>query len=631
LTDDQPSQPRPEGAYRAFLSYSRADNRLADWLHRVLEAYRTSKELVDVRGRKLPPRLAPIFRDRTDLSSGGQLTEKIENALASSDALIVLCSPAAAQSRWVNLEVEAWLALGRETSIFPIIASGEPESGDPATECFPPALRGRGLIAADMRRDRRPDGRVIGDGREGAKLKLISGLLGVTLDALMHRERRRQRIALAISTAASVLFLILACAAAGLGYLAYQNGQRANATLNRFFASNGWAALQRQDNGLAARYALVGARLDPDNIERYRALLGAAFFQNVQLRDPIKLGSFDHAAVSPDGRLIAISNGMSDSVFDVSTGKQVWSATETTFVTSLSFSKSGAAILVVCDGFLPDGVHTSDFVALRRPADGGLIARVSSPPGANILVADLSGDAHKLVLGASEPLDAASVWNVATGGKMFALAHQKGAVTAVAFSVRGDRIYSGDNTGAIDVSDANTGVLGSQLHAHSSDVEFIGFSPDGVRMVTTSADGTAWIWDLGSARPPLGLIGHSDNVFMAAFSADGGRVVTASEDQTAKIWDPVDGRAMVTLKGHTEDVVAAGFTADDRGVITVSKDGAARVWDVSHLTEAWVALAKDACATMLAPDGVRFQPTEIEADPLLLAKWPDAARNVCTG
>ena len=60
MTDDQPSQPRPEGAYRAFLSYSRADNRLADWLHRVLEAYRTSRELVDVRGRKLPPRIARL-------------------------------------------------------------------------------------------------------------------------------------------------------------------------------------------------------------------------------------------------------------------------------------------------------------------------------------------------------------------------------------------------------------------------------------------------------------------------------------------------------------------------------------------------------------------------------------------
>jgi hypothetical protein len=66
----------------------------------------------------------------------------------------------------------------------PVIAAGEPDSGDPETECFPPALRGKALLAADLREIKLPTGQLIGDGREGGRLKLLAGLLGVGLDQL---------------------------------------------------------------------------------------------------------------------------------------------------------------------------------------------------------------------------------------------------------------------------------------------------------------------------------------------------------------------------------------------------------------------------------------------------------------
>lgn len=87
--------------YRAFLSYSHTDRNWGRWLMRRLETYRVPKRLV---GRKthrgvVPAKLAPIFRDRDELSSASDLGDRIRQVLEDSAALIVIASPASARSR----------------------------------------------------------------------------------------------------------------------------------------------------------------------------------------------------------------------------------------------------------------------------------------------------------------------------------------------------------------------------------------------------------------------------------------------------------------------------------------------------------------------------------------------------
>jgi hypothetical protein len=189
--------------YWAFISYSQRDAKLAQWLHKELETFRVPRDLVGRRigERAIPRRLIPIFRDREELPSAGDLTGKIRQALDASHALIVICSPYAAASPWVNEEIRTFKALGRSEWIFPLIVDGEPYASDhPALglpECFPPALR----VAVDadgMLTDRRSDPlaadmREGKDGRSNARLKLIAGLLGIGFDDLRHRELARQR------------------------------------------------------------------------------------------------------------------------------------------------------------------------------------------------------------------------------------------------------------------------------------------------------------------------------------------------------------------------------------------------------------------------------------------------------
>jgi len=93
--------------YMAFLSYSHQDAAIADWLHETLEEFKVPPQLI---GRltdqgPVPKKLAPIFRDRQELAAAADLSDEIEEAIAASRFLIILCSPAAAKSRWINEEI----------------------------------------------------------------------------------------------------------------------------------------------------------------------------------------------------------------------------------------------------------------------------------------------------------------------------------------------------------------------------------------------------------------------------------------------------------------------------------------------------------------------------------------------
>src|SRR5476651_1493230 len=93
--------------YWAFLSYSSHDRPIAIWLQRALETYRVPHRLV---GRQTPAgaaprRFRPVFRDGAELAAHPDLVAQINTALQHSAYLIVICSPDAAQSHWVDDEI----------------------------------------------------------------------------------------------------------------------------------------------------------------------------------------------------------------------------------------------------------------------------------------------------------------------------------------------------------------------------------------------------------------------------------------------------------------------------------------------------------------------------------------------
>src|SRR6476469_5313769 len=113
-------------SFNGFISYSHAaDGRLAPAIQQGLQ--RLAKPWHQRRA-------LTIFRDQTGLTVTPTLWSSIQDALDSSDYFVLLASPEAAQSQWVNREIEHWLATRSTTRMLPVVTGGEwqwdPEAGD---------------------------------------------------------------------------------------------------------------------------------------------------------------------------------------------------------------------------------------------------------------------------------------------------------------------------------------------------------------------------------------------------------------------------------------------------------------------------------------------------------------------
>jgi hypothetical protein len=120
-----------------FISYSHAlDGALAQALQTGLERF--AKPWYRQRALR-------VFRDTTNLAASPGLWSSIEEALASSVWLVLMASPEAARSKWVNREVAWWLNNKSPQRLLVVLTEGEfawDEKGGRAPPALPPALHG---------------------------------------------------------------------------------------------------------------------------------------------------------------------------------------------------------------------------------------------------------------------------------------------------------------------------------------------------------------------------------------------------------------------------------------------------------------------------------------------------------
>ena len=287
------AEDKNEQRYKAFISYSHKDKEWGNWLHKSLETYKVPAKLIKNSSdqRDIPKRIFPVFKDTDELPADSNLGANIENALKKSDTLIVICSPAAAKSRWVNQEILTYKRNGGEGRILAILVGGEPgasDAGDIESECFPEALRFKIGVDGELTSDRvepiAADLRRNGDGKGDGLLKVIAGVLGVRFDDLKERDRLRRR-ARRIQYA---VFGVIALSIFGAGIIYSRNKietERDVASLNKSEAlvEKGEAALRDKDATLAVQLsaqALEGVtELNNMTYQRaddllYRAMLG---------------------------------------------------------------------------------------------------------------------------------------------------------------------------------------------------------------------------------------------------------------------------------------------------------------------------------------------------------------------
>jgi WD40 repeat protein len=600
-----------EFKYRAFISYSHRDKVWGDWLHKTLETYRTPARLVGRASRDgtVPKRLYPVFRDRDELPSSASLGDNIDAALRESCYLVVICSPTAAVSRWVDGEIRAFKKLGREDRVLCLIVDGEPNATDRPDsgelECFPPALRFRVDAKGELTKARTEpiaaDARPGKDGKTNARLKILAGLLGVGYDELRQREKQR-RFWRRVQTAVASLALLAVLA----GGWYWEAQQKTRQSLVLQYTEQGRQLFVGGKPLQAAVYLSEAYRLD-GRAPVLRFLLARSMHYVEALQASVSVqGVYLAGDVAKDGRRFVTSTG-SDSA-------QVWDANDGHLLLTLK----GRYPTLIWASFSPDGKY---FAGASKPemiakdlsveiwdaSSGKLLHSLPFPDG--FLIRAVFDGSGKRLLTRDERNNLVQVWDVASGKELFRLPQMTSHFEHAGFSPDGRYIVTVQNDNSVHVWDGSDGHAQHVLRGHEAEVTNFSFSQDGRLLVTVSKDKSAQVWELGSGKRIAKIArknaddyqgGHSDEVNDAEFTPDDKRLITASNDKTARVWDVATGKLLSDLGRMGQEATGISVSRDGKYATVYGKDDLIWVWDLGDYSQRAVLYATGA---VFLPDG----------------------------
>ncbi|HYC59429.1 MAG TPA: TIR domain-containing protein [Thermoanaerobaculia bacterium] len=111
------------------------------------------------------------------------------------------------------------------------------------------------------------------------------------------------------------------------------------------------------------------------------------------------------------------------------------------------------------------------------------------------------------------------------------------------------------------------------------DVRAYVLSADGARAMTTSVDGSVYLWDLKSGDCLRTMKGHTSDVF--GLSWDGAKLaLTSSHDRTIRLWDVDEGKCLRVFRGHTAPIMTVSRSPDGCLAVSGSRDHSVRIWDI---------------------------------------------------
>lgn len=298
---------------------------------------------------------------------------------------------------------------------------------------------------------------------------------------------------------------------------------------------------------------------------------------------------------SPDGtRLATVNDDGVIQIWDAATGEELLRINAETY--SLAFSPDGTRLV------------SGSWTGMLNVYDAFSGERLSSILAHDNMVMYIMFSADGTRVASTGDDTTVKVWAFAEDvlSPLLTLAGHKGKTTTAEFSPDGERLFSGSSESAggditvriWDISPA--GSVEPIFYPHKDTVNGLTFNPDGDRLVTAGADGSAIIWDVASGQARHTLSGH-DWVWRVVYSPDGSLLATAGRDATAKLWDAVSGQELSTLTDHfiqdeTEfyrGVLGLAFSPDGGHLATAGGDGHVRIWNVAALRAGNLAIGEE--------------------------------------
>ena len=592
--------------YDVFISYSRKDKVFAEKLEKALENYKPPKEL------PVPQRYITVFRDESDFT-GSEYYRALDEHLRASAKLLVICSPSARQSSYVNHEIRRFAQLKGPDQIFAVLLSGrfnnELASGEESDKAFPEALCEVRTIplAAPYKGFNLEKDRISQGNWEGAWYKILADLYGLSRDEVEQRERKRQAqlsrrkaliggaIIVSLSVAL-VLTLISRHAAIEQLHVAQSRGLAAHAE-----AQNG------SDPELGLALAQRAVQISP-TVQAVDSLRHSLQESHVRAVLEGHGNGLDSVVYSPNGQYILTANQDGTAgLWDISERKKARTfAGHQGILTSANFSPDGGLIVTASlDGSMQvwqteTGKPIADKFSPCQGGGGWMTHASFSPNGSFLVVTCFDGSAGLIrILGSGKP-----------GEKIIPLRDDPMfPILSASFSPDSQYVATVGRCSLIRVWETATGKLVKKIRKPLLPLSALHYNPHGeyrydpanksvpqswemvnvnleVRTKPGEEQSTNWRLLTTSEDKAIGQIVNKGEpsffaIYSAEFSPDGKQLVTASSDNLAEIWDMETGRVLKKLEGHVDWVKSAAFSPDGRFVVTASYDKTVRVWNAA--------------------------------------------------
>jgi WD40 repeat protein len=502
-------------AYDAFISYAHASDSgtaiaVRDVLHALAKPWYRLRAL-------------SVFLDRSSLAAGESLNRAVENALGSAEFMILLASPEAAHSKWVQHEVAWWVANRTAERMILVIADGDIVWDEPAgdfnwssTTALPETLRGvfaSEPIWVDVRWAKSPHERAR-DNREfrAAIASVASRLHGRPKEDLIGEDVRQHRKALRVAWGAAGLLAVLALAAIVAAYVAVK--QKETAEHQETLATAGT---------LGARSELLRATR-ADRLETTALLAAQSLLRN------------------PSSEAMRTARYAIDRL--------------PTVVARIAHTAPVEALEVSDDGRFSASVDRAGTVIVTELAAGSVTMR-NAPELPVDPEKQYWGSDRRLVLGPSACCLAIQDHGMST--RSFERPDSTDGVLNLYSVVRGEKVMT--------------------LRPATPVTDFR-FSPDGAYLLVNYSDGLVEAYRTSDGMLHRRLE-HGDVVLGLVFSGDGRYLATASMDKSATIWSWPDGQ-LVRKLGHVDSVCCVAFSPDGATLATaIGKAQGIRTIEVS--------------------------------------------------
>ncbi|MBS0262538.1 MAG: protein kinase [Planctomycetes bacterium] len=210
------------------------------------------------------------------------------------------------------------------------------------------------------------------------------------------------------------------------------------------------------------------------------------------------------------------------------------------------------------------------------------------------------------------------IWDAVTAEERLTLRGHRDIVTVVSWSPDALRLATSSFDGTVKIWNLRTGETLCELSAgqprqRSSEVHTLHWSPNGAQLASAAIDGHITVWDAATGKPLQSMSTNRWN-YSVSWSPDGSRLASAGLD--VKILDVTTGGVIQSLGEHAgARVTSVCWSPDGSQVASAGWDAKVKVWDVKtgNLTQTLSGHLTYVVSVGWSPDGRRLASASLDS------------------